>query len=84
MAGVLVAVEADLARLSDADRQSWPAQVARTLAKALDDEPNASMARELRSVMVMLMGSAKAVDVDAVDEIAAARRARRAKISASS
>lgn len=84
MAGILTAVEAELGRLSKGDQQSWSAQVALTLAEALDDEPNASMARELRSVMAVLMGNAKAVRVDSVDEVAAARRSRRAKVQASS
>lgn len=84
MAGILVAVEADILRLSDSSQVSWEAQVARTLAAELDSEPNASMARELRSVMGALMAVAQPAKVDAVDEIAAARRARRAKVSNSS
>lgn len=84
MAGILVAVEAELGRLSEVDQASWSAQVALTLAAELDAEPNASMARELRSVMAVLMGNAKAVRVDSVDEVAAARRARRAKVQTGS
>lgn len=84
MGAILVAVEADLMRLSSDAQESWAAQVARALATALDDEPNASMARELRSVMTSLVASSKSVKVDSVDEIAAARRARRAKIQAGS
>lgn len=84
MGAILVAVEADLARLSEDVQASWAAQVARALATALDDDPNASMARELRSVMTSLASGSKSVKVDSVDEIAAARRARRAKIQAGS
>ena len=84
MGSILVAVEADLDRLSEDVKASWGAQVARALASALDDEPNASMARELRSVMTALSAGSKSVKVDSVDEIAAARRARRAKIQAGS
>ena len=84
MGAILVAVEADLSRLSEDVKASWGAQVARALAEALDDEPNASMARELRSVMTSLAAGSKSVKVDSVDEIAAARRARRAKIQAGS
>lgn len=84
MAGILVAVEAEIAGLAEVSQVSWPAQVARTLAAELDVEPNASMARELRSVMGALMAGSQPAKVDAVDEIAAARRARRAKVSNSS
>lgn len=84
MGRILSAIEADLGRLSSTDQVSWSAQVARALAEALDDEPNASMARELRSVMAVLMDGAQGVGVDGVDEIAAARRARRAKVQGGS
>lgn len=84
MGTILAAVEADLARLSEDVQSSWGAEVARALAAALDGEPNASMARELRSVMTSLSAGSKSVKVDSVDEIAAARRARRAKIQAGS
>lgn len=84
MGSILAAVEADIERLSVDVRSSWSAEVARALAEALDEEPNASMARELRSVMTALSAGSKSVKVDSVDEIAAARRARRAKIQAGS
>lgn len=84
MGSILAAVEADIERLSVESRSSWSAEVARALAEALDAEPNASMARELRSVMTSLAAGSKSVKVDSVDEIAAARRARRAKIQAGS
>ena len=75
MASILVAVDLELAALG---ASGWRAETARSLAATLDDEPNASMARELRSLMTELGSSAKAAVLrgDVGDELAAARVAR--------
>lgn len=73
------AVEDAISGLPVADRSSWMVAVVRTLAEGLDAEPNAALARELRSTMAVLTANLSApVEVDAVDEIAAARDRRRA------
>ena len=75
MASILAAVDLELASLS---ASGWRAETARSLAATLDDEPNASMARELRSLMTELGSSAKAVAAkgDTGDDLAAGRAAR--------
>ena len=75
MASILAAVDEELAVLG---ASGWRAETARSLAATLDDEPNASMARELRSLMTELGSSAKAAVLrgDVGDELAAARVAR--------
>ena len=75
MASILGAVRDELAILG---ASGWRAQTALTLAATLDDEPNASMARELRSLMTELGSSAKAVAAkgDIGDDLAAGRAAR--------
>lgn len=75
MAGVLEAVVAELEQLGVS---GWRAAAARTLAAELDSEPNASMARELRSLMVDLgsKGGAGEVKGDLGDDLASRRAAR--------
>lgn len=85
MASVSEAVEADLGRLGAAAQESWEAELARTLAAAVDEEPNASMARELRAVMKDLSaGLASAgAKVSKSDDLAARRADRIAKATGS-
>ena len=82
MGSILVAVVDELASLG---ASGWRAETALTLAATLDVEPNASMARELRSLMTELGSSAKAVAAkgDVGDDLAAGRAARIAAASGS-
>lgn len=75
MASILVAVDLELAVLG---ASGWRAETARSLASQLDEEPNASMARELRSLMTELGSSAKAAAAkgDVGDDLAIQRAAR--------
>ena len=57
--------------------EAWERATALALAKALDESPNASLAKELRQLMSDL-GAAKPVESgDVADELAAKRAARR-------
>lgn len=56
--------------------EDWRTTLARTLASALDSEPNASMARELRALMTAIE-EAEAPEVSSVADDLRARRARR-------
>lgn len=66
---VLSAVEAVVATLPQADRNGWRAQLALQLAESLDDQPNASMARELRSVMNEIQSLSVPAEEDDLDKI---------------
>ena len=81
MSGVVEALEAALAGLPAADASSWKASVARALAAQVDESGSAAAARELRAVMADLLAGVKPEKVNAIDELAAARKARRAKVS---
>lgn len=81
MGAVSDALEVSLSELSAADSSSWRASVARALAAQVDESGSAAAARELRAVMSDLMSSVKPERVSRIDEIAAARNARRAKVS---
>jgi len=85
MAGVFVSVEAELGKLPDAAQSSWFAQLARTLARSLDDQPNASMARELRSLMKDISESSAlaGAEVDLGDDLARRRADRISKATGS-
>ena len=75
MAGILYAVQVELESLAVS---GWRAETALSLAASLDDVPNASMARELRSLMTELGSTAvvSAAKGDTGDELAADRSAR--------
>jgi hypothetical protein len=71
----------------EAAPDDWRTAIARTLADALDDSPNAAMAAELRRVMGVIHDSAPAMGVgpegSTVDDLAQKRAARRAKAAGS-
>lgn len=73
---ILPAVTAALARLPLDAQKGWKAQTALTLAGALDAEPNASMARELRSVMNDLEAKSDAGEGDFLDELSSRRESK--------
>lgn len=54
----------------------WRSALARTLADALDDEPNASMARELRALMNNILDDMQPAETSKADELRARRAAR--------
>lgn len=58
--------------------EDWRVNLARTLADALDEDPNASMARELRAVMHDIAESAEPKEAGVADEL---RRRRQARIA---
>lgn len=57
-------------------RSDWRAEVARALARQLDIEPNASLARELRTVMGGIEDEALSVGGTPLDELARRRASR--------
>lgn len=69
---VRTAVEAALS----ACEPSWRVEVARTLADALDEAPNASMARELRAVMHDIAEATEPEESSVADDLRARRAAR--------
>lgn len=75
MSTISVAVRAELDALAVS---GWRAETALSLAAALDDEPNASMARELRSLMTELGSTAvvSAAKGDTGDDLASKRASR--------
>lgn len=75
MSSIFPGIQAELTVLKVS---GWRADLALTLASALDDEPNASMARELRSLMTELGSTAvvSAARSDTGDDLAAARALR--------
>lgn len=70
------AVEAAIGRLPVADQDGWKAQTALTLARTMDAEPNASIARELRSVMNDLEAGNIAEVGDFLDELSTRRESK--------
>lgn len=73
---VLAEVELVLAGL---DAAEWQKALARSLAEAMDESPNASIAKELRLLMVELGASAdEKPKGDTSDDLASKRAARRA------
>lgn len=58
--------------------QDWRTTLALTLAAALDDEPNASMARELRALMSDIADAAPATGRTPLDELRRRREGRTA------
>jgi hypothetical protein len=81
VAGIEGEIRAELARLNVS---GWRSEVALALAAALDEEPNASMAKELRSLMVDLGSAASAAKKGSTgDELAKQRAARIAKATGS-
>lgn len=73
---VFASVEAAIARLPVGERDGWKAQTALTLARTMDAEPNASIARELRSVMNDLEAGNIAETGDFLDELASRRESK--------
>lgn len=71
---VLGAVEKALVGLPGAD---WQRELALTLAAAMESNPNASTAKELRALMTELGAEVPAEKGDVSDELAAKRAARR-------
>lgn len=63
------AVSEVIESLPESDQDGWQAQLALQLAASLDETPNASMARELRSLMKDIESNAIAVEEDALDKI---------------
>jgi hypothetical protein len=63
-------------RALDGVAEDWRTALARSLADALDSEPQASMARELRALMGVIGSDAPAKEGSTVDDLAA-RRAER-------
>jgi hypothetical protein len=72
------AVEDALADTPD----DWQTTLARKLGRALDEEPNASMARELRALMRDITESTPAKEATVADELRAKRAARQARTAA--
>lgn len=66
---VLPSVERVVKSLPEAEQSAWRAQLALQLAGSLDAAPNASMARELRSVMKEIQSESAPVEVDGLDRI---------------
>lgn len=58
--------------------EDWRTELARTLADALEEEPQASMARELRALMGSIESGRPAEEGSKVDDLAARRAERRA------
>ena len=56
--------------------QDWRTSLAQTLASAMDGEPNASMARELRSVMADIDAEKPQAGGTGLDELERRRAAR--------
>jgi hypothetical protein len=85
MSGVFVAIESELSLLPVSAQGSWFAELARTLARSLDDQPNASLARELRSLMKDISDSSAlaGAEVDLGDDLARRRADRIARASGS-
>jgi outer membrane scaffolding protein for murein synthesis (MipA/OmpV family) len=77
VAGVHAAVESALSLLSTHEQTSWRAELARTLAYQLDDEPNASNARELRALMKEIADESGVVVKGDLSDDLASRRANR-------
>ena len=73
---VFASVEADIATLPEASRDSWRVEVARALAKEMDEKPNASFARELRAVMKELRADVPVAKGDVSDDLKSRRAAR--------
>lgn len=73
---ILPSVEAAIGRLPVAEQNGWKAQTALTLAGTMDAEPNASIARELRSVMNDLEAGNIAEEGDFLDELSSRRESK--------
>lgn len=76
---VATAIEAALDTLAPHDRDSWRALIARVLARALDTEPTAAVARELRATMAEISGAGTSLGESPVDQLQRRREARRAQ-----
>lgn len=67
--------------LDAADVDGYLREIAEALAAAMDDSPNASTAKELKALMLDLVGEQAEVKADVGDELASKRAARRAAAS---
>lgn len=56
--------------------EDWRTELAQTLAAAMDEDPNASMARELRALMREIEEGVPADDSNIEDDLRARREAR--------
>jgi hypothetical protein len=84
VARVHAAVEAAISLLSTQEQTSWRAELARTLAYQLDEDPNASNARELRALMKEITDeSGSDVKGDLSDDLASRRANRIARATGS-
>lgn len=82
MASISDALEVEIQSLPEGAQDSWRLEMARALAREMDAKPNASMARELRSVMKDVAADLPAsVEGDLSDDLASKRRARIAAAS---
>jgi hypothetical protein len=72
---VLTSVEAEIAEMPVEMHGHWRAEVARALAREMVDDPNASIARELRAVMRELRESRPAEKGTVSDELKSRREA---------
>lgn len=63
--------------LEAAGVSGWQREVAESLAKLMDESPNASTSKEFRTLMVELVGSNGEVKADVSDDLAAKRERRR-------
>ena len=73
---ILPAVEAAISHLPVAEQNGWKAQTALTLAATMDSEPNASIARELRSVMNDIEAGHVVEAGDFLDELSSRRESK--------
>lgn len=65
------------AALEDVKCEGWQRELVLSLATGMDDSPNASLAKELRSLMAELGASAPVESGDVADDLAAKRAERR-------
>lgn len=70
------AAEAVLQRLPEADREGWRATLIRTLARALDDNPQAATANQYRLAMNELSAEVRPAERSPLDELADRRASR--------
>jgi len=70
-----------VAALDGAEVSGYLREIAEALAAAMDDSPNASTAKELKALMLDLVGEQVEPKADVGDELASKRAARRAAAS---
>lgn len=65
------------AALDESKVSGWQRDIAEALAAAMDDSPNASTAKELKTLMLELVGERNEEKADVSDDLASKRAARR-------